>query len=463
MKKKILSIILSISLLFTMLSITSIDVFAAGHPSHNGVDSWAEFTTTLPTNPGNYYLANDITLSGTWTVPTGTTNLCLNGHVINADGGNFSVITVPSGATLNLYDCNSTISHAGYADDNNVWHLGSGTGTSKSISGGIITGSISRGVSVTGTFNMYGGTIAGNKVTGHGGGIYIAGGGQVNMINGTIENNYCTVSGGALQVDGTFNMSGGVIQNNKANNDGGAISDNGILKLTGTAKIINNIAVTGKGGGVNYYGNINTVTIGNKVQIVDNEATNNTNNFHIFYNDRYISLGTGGNAPEDGMSVGITINTEPTLGTQSTFTTNGTENYVDYFFSSNLDYVIDYDSGHLVLLNPTAVALNSTKRDSYSTLVAAVALASIGDVIKLYQNNNSENIILPDGVILYTKSNYLGTVSTNISGKVIVRQDGVGDYQWKFSVADAPAEDNPSSNSDHIVLNTGVGNVSTNN
>ena len=463
MKKKLLNVILSISLLFTMISIKSFDVFADGHPSHDGVDSWTEFTTTLPTNPGNYYLANDITLSGTWIVPSGTTNLCLNGHVINADGGNFCVITIPSGATLNLYDCNSATSHAGYVDANSLWHLGTGAGTSKSISGGIITGSISRGVSVTGTFNMHGGTIAGNMMSGHGGGIYIAGGGQVNMTNGTIENNYCTVSGGALQIDGTFNMSGGTIQNNKANNDGGAISDNGILKLTGTAKIINNIAVTGKGGGVNYYGNINTVTIGNKVQIVDNEATNNTNNFHIFYDSRYISLGAGENAPEDGMSVGITINTNPTLGTQSTFTTNGTENDVDYFFSSNLDYVIDYDSGHLVLLNPTAVALNSTKRQSFSKLDDAVALASIGDVIKLYQNNNTENIILPDGVILYTKSNYQGTVSTNISGKVIVRQDGVGDYQWKFSVADAPVVDNPTSSSDHVVLDTGVRNISINN
>ena len=165
LKKKLLNVILSISLLFTMISINSIDVFADGHPSHNGVGSWNEVTATLPDAAGNYYLANDITLSGTWNVPTGTTNLCLNGHVINADGGNFSVITVPSGATLNLYDCNSTTSHAGYVDDNNVWHLGTGTGTSKSISGGIITGSISRGANVSGTFNMYGGAIGGKKAS----------------------------------------------------------------------------------------------------------------------------------------------------------------------------------------------------------------------------------------------------------------------------------------------------------
>ena len=59
-----------------------------------------------PTNPGNYSLDTDVTLYTTWTVPVGTTNLCLNGHVIKA-ASHHSVIKVASGATLNLYDCNS--------------------------------------------------------------------------------------------------------------------------------------------------------------------------------------------------------------------------------------------------------------------------------------------------------------------------------------------------------------------
>lgn len=196
MKEKLQHILLSIMMLFVMMSLATTNVYADGHPSHNGIDSWTE-TSSLPSTNGNYCLTSDITLSGTWTVPTGTTNLCLNGHVINANGGSFSAITIPSGVTLNLYDCNSTTSHEGYVDANSLWHLGSGGGTSKSISGGVITGSSAGGVNVSGTFNMYGGTIAGNS-NGHGGGIYLAQYAQANIINGTIENNNTTAAGAAV-------------------------------------------------------------------------------------------------------------------------------------------------------------------------------------------------------------------------------------------------------------------------
>ena len=352
MKNKLLNIILSITMLLTVMSAASNNVYAEGHPSHNESESWAE-ASGLPSTSGSYYLTSDITLTGTWNVPTGTTNLCLNGHVINANGGSFSAITVDAGNTLNLYDCDNTTSHDGYVDTNNLWHLGAGTGTSKSITGGIITGSSAGGVNVSGTFNMYGGSIAGNT-NGHGGGIYVAQNANVKIVNGTIENNNTTAAGAAVQVDGTFTMSGGTIQNNRASGDGGGISVNGgkgSAKLTGTAKIINNIANL-QGGGVSYYGGADKVTLGNKVQISGNTKSDGTaNNIYMFAANLYIKIGTGADAPVDGMKVGVTTVTAPSDSISVQFTTNGTADDVNYFFSDNTDYAVIFNSGNYLELH----------------------------------------------------------------------------------------------------------------
>ena len=54
---------------------------------HNGVTftAWTA-TDSLPTDVGNYYLTENVTLTETWTVPNGTTSLCLNGKTISASG-----------------------------------------------------------------------------------------------------------------------------------------------------------------------------------------------------------------------------------------------------------------------------------------------------------------------------------------------------------------------------------------
>lgn len=131
---------------------------------HDGIafKAWNE-TTSLPTTAGSYYLTQNVTLSNTWNV-SGVVNLCLNGKMIKGNGTSRD-ITVPSDATLNLYDCDEyTTQHDGYVDSDSLWHYGSGTGTLKTIYGGIVTGGIADkggGVYVGGVFNMYGGTIAG--------------------------------------------------------------------------------------------------------------------------------------------------------------------------------------------------------------------------------------------------------------------------------------------------------------
>ena len=353
MKNKLLNIILSITMLLTVMSAASNNVYAEGHPSHNEIDSWTEVSDHLPSESGNYCLTltSDITLTGTWEVPTGITNLCLNGHVINANGGR--VIYVAAGSTLNLYDCDNTTSHDGYVDTNSLWHLGAGTGTSKSITGGIITGGSAGGVYVEGTFNMYGGSIAGNT-NGHGGGIYNSSSGQVKIINGTIENNYTTAAGAGIHADGILKMTGGTIQNNKASGDGGGISINATsaeVSLTGTTKIVNNNA-NGNGGGINYYYSsyaTEKLSLGNKVQIVDNSANNGTfhNNLYLFSPNMKIKL----DAPANGMKVYISDVDTPTTSAPVQFATNGTADDVNYFFSDNTDYAVIFNSGNYLELH----------------------------------------------------------------------------------------------------------------
>ena len=122
--------------------------------------------------------------------------------------GSGSVITVNSGGNLTLTDSSPNSNHQGYVDSAGLWHLGTGSGTGKSISGGIITGgtgtaltecgyNVGGGVFVDGgTFNLSGGTISGNGITGvnsMGGGVFV---------------------GGDLETGGTFNMSGGTITGN---------------------------------------------------------------------------------------------------------------------------------------------------------------------------------------------------------------------------------------------------------
>ena len=72
-------------------------------------EKW-ESNNSLPTTEGNYYLSGDVTLSSTWNVPSGTTNLCLNGHGIIMTGYG-SAIKVGAGITLKLYDCDTTTEH----------------------------------------------------------------------------------------------------------------------------------------------------------------------------------------------------------------------------------------------------------------------------------------------------------------------------------------------------------------
>lgn len=93
------------------------------------------------------------------------------------------------------------------------------------------------GVYNSGTINMSGGSIFGNKIG----------------FSSDLYDNSPAVNGGGVYNSGTFNMSGGTISNNCAygNSNGGGIyvSSNGLFKMTGSASIMNNQANI-MGGGI---------------------------------------------------------------------------------------------------------------------------------------------------------------------------------------------------------------------
>ena len=193
----------------------------------------------LPT--GTYYLGSDISPEYTIKIENNVT-LCLNGHKITAADGMDAIYM--TGGSFTLTDCKGvgTITHASSKTGRGVY-VSSGT---FNMYGGSITGNKAQdaqgrggGVYVysgSGTFNMYGGSITGNRATGDGGGVYKSGSNSsFNMYGGSITGNTANSYGGGVYVDGGgFTMSGGTIGGTKTGE-------------TNTATYGGGVYVTGKG------------------------------------------------------------------------------------------------------------------------------------------------------------------------------------------------------------------------
>ena len=233
-----------------------------------GGESWAPTKGSndtfyiLPT--GTYYLGSDISLEYTIKIENNVT-LCLNGHKITAADGMDAIYM--TGGSFTLTDCKGvgTITHASSKTGRGVY-VSSGT---FNMYGGSITGNKAQdaqgrggGVYVysgSGTFNMYGGSITGNRATGDGGGVCVdcgkftmsasADGQNIPSITG----NNATENGGGMYVVGsssTFEMTGGTMTGNNAAYGGGVcVSKNGSFEMSGSSCITNNKADS-YGGGV---------------------------------------------------------------------------------------------------------------------------------------------------------------------------------------------------------------------
>ena len=209
---------------------------------------------------GTYYLGSDISPEYTIKIENNVT-LCLNGHKITAADGMDAIYM--TGGSFTLTDCKGvgTITHASSKTGRGVY-VSSGT---FNMYGGSITGNKAQdaqgrggGVYVysgSGTFNMYGGSITGNRATGDGGGVYKSGSNSsFNMYGGSITGNTANSYGGGVYVDGGgFTMSGGSIggtktgETNTATYGGGGVYAKANFEMTGGSITGNE---TNRGGGV---------------------------------------------------------------------------------------------------------------------------------------------------------------------------------------------------------------------
>ena len=373
MKKRIISLLMALALCLSLLPTTA---WATGNADWEKLGAaLAETASTLTANESSSFtvelitggyritLQEDITadVNNTTLNVKGTKVLDLNGHVINAagklpnDAG--SVITVNSGAELTLTDSGNTVRYYD-KDAKGLWTLAADqtTPTDYITTGGVITGGTGTSdrnpnpnyngggvyVQEDGTLNMHGGNITGNTAKSNGGGVYIYKG-SLTMTGGTISGNTANSYGGGVAVNaGHFTMSGSSkVANNKAGGAGG-VYVNGDFKMVGGSVDHN----TASGGGV-FIASGGTVTLGGSAKITDNTNSNGTtaSNFYLS-NDKTVTLGTGTGVdkngvavPKTGMKVGVTKGYDESLGV---FTTNGTADDVQYFFSDNPVYAVTH-------------------------------------------------------------------------------------------------------------------------
>ena len=337
--------------------------FADPAHEHDGIvfTAWPE-TDSLPTVEGNYYLTADVTISSTWNVPSGTTNLCLNGHGIRMTGSN-SVVTINAGATLKLYDCDTTTEHkysvsnaqsngAGFATVNDS--LTSGYNT---FVGGYITGGKGKSYSswkrggafyIEGAVEMYGGTLIGNGQYGttHGGAFNTQGTGSFKMYGGSIQNNAAQCGGATrLQGSGSCEIYGGKIINNVVSADGGGIHVGGAIPvILQDCEISGNYAGNGPGAGI-WMTTTGTVVSGKPV-IENNLTSSGISNIEVG-KGYLISVGE----LTEGAKIGIKMNSGTGTFTSGWSTYMGEADPADYFVS---------DAGYYVILQNDEAVISET-------------------------------------------------------------------------------------------------------
>ena len=319
MKKRILSILLSLCMVCMLLPTTALAAepvapLADGdthiHPICGKTCADGEHTQNITWTPieteeelkaasanGYYYLTTNVTLTETWT-PADGVKLCLNGHTIT-ETGKANAIYVLDGVTFTLTDCGTTgtITHTAGKKGCGVYVGGIFNMYDGSITGNTVL-QYGGGVAVYGgSFNMYGGTISGNTAE-NGGGVYVqknSGNSTSNMFGGSITNNTATQSGGGVYMYSyssniTFNMYGGTISGNTAENGGGVYvvesnSGNSTFNMSG-GSITNNEATsnsdteaTPHGGGV--YVNGGTFNMSDSASITGNKASVNGGGVYV--------------------------------------------------------------------------------------------------------------------------------------------------------------------------------------
>ena len=323
-----------------------------GHTTHNTGTTWTA-ADSLPGTAGSYYLTQSV--SGSWTVPVGEVNLCLNGQTINGK------ITIGSGATLTLTDCSDSGRVQGEVTVNGgKFELYSGT-----ITGGVQVGIKGAAYQTGSSFTMYGGAITGNEESsGSGGGVFLVG-----TTNQTDPPN--------------FTMHGGTISNNTAGaSDGGGggvyVGEKCSFTMDG-GTITGNTATAGNGGGIYIHFNAGNVSISNAT-ITGNKASATGNT----------SYGHGGGIYSQR---GVTVKNVTITGNNSTYEGGGIYGkgaitLTDATVTDNSQYDVYYDGKETT--TPELTVSGSVKAGYYANFDWKLPILVSGEL--------SENSVIHVGV-----------------------------------------------------------------
>ena len=356
-----------------------------------GGESWAPTKGSndtfyiLPT--GTYYLGSDISLEYTIKIENNVT-LCLNGHKITAADGMDAIYM--TGGSFTLTDCKGvgTITHASSKTGRGVY-VSSGT---FNMYGGSITGNKAQdaqgrggGVYVysgSGTFNMYGGSITGNRATGDGGGVYKSGSNSsFNMYGGSITGNTANSYGGGVYVDGGgFTMSGGTIggtktgETNTATYGGGGVYAKATFEMTGGSITGNE---TNRGGGVYVTGKgsftMSASADGQNIpSITGNNATENGGGVYVVGSSSTFEMTGGsitGNNAAYGGGVCVSKNGSFEMSGSSCITNNKADSYGGGVH-------ISYASATFTMKGGSITGNNAYKSDYISTFGGGVCVGS---------------------------------------------------------------------------------------
>ena len=356
-----------------------------------GGESWAPTKGSndtfyiLPT--GTYYLGSDISPEYTIKIENNVT-LCLNGHKITAADGMDAIYM--TGGSFTLTDCKGvgTITHASSKTGRGVY-VSSGT---FNMYGGSITGNKAQdaqgrggGVYVysgSGTFNMYGGSITGNRATGDGGGVYKSGSNSsFNMYGGSITGNTANSYGGGVYVDGGgFTMSGGTIggtktgETNTATYGGGGVYAKANFEMTGGSITGNE---TNRGGGVYVTGKgsftMSASADGQNIpSITGNNATENGGGVYVIGSSSTFEMTGGsitGNNAAYGGGVCVSKNGSFEMSGSSCITNNKADSY-----GGGVN--INYASATFTMKGGSITGNNAYKSDYISTFGGGVCVGN---------------------------------------------------------------------------------------
>ena len=382
---------------------------ACGDVTWTPWDGTSAITYDSETKTAYVYLTGNAERNSALTVAYGyKLYLCLNGHSLTGTKSGKTVISVASGATLTLCDCSEAqtgkITHGMNSYD-------------KKCSG--------RGVTVEGTFNMYGGSITGNDTTDAGGGVslpYGAHSARFNLYGGSITNNTANNGGndgggGVHILSGKFTMYDGRITENhadRANYGGGGVylSRAGYFIMKG-GSITNNTAKNG--GGVYTSVNLSTgLTVSGDVTITGNKNADDTVENVYLGSDKTIEIA---GALGENASIGVT--TESTIANESYLTIAKGESYSNPYTLKEGDlnaFTSDNTAYGKLLLGNSVVFTNG---DLHTHPICGKTCADGTHTDKIWQGVSSLADIKEAGHYYLTNNVYIGKTWKPVNGVVL--------------------------------------------